>query len=201
MTCAGRTQSRSSSGRGRSRAAGECSSATRSPTGSRRCAISRRASTSGAPLAIPTGRGPDDLEIKIHELREITDWEKPIFVKVGATRTYYTIVQLAVKAGADVIVVDGMQGGTAATRTSRRLARRHPDAAGDETRRRRASGARDARAGAARSSTEEFAPGADVAKALALGADAVSIGTCRARWQWATSALSSTTSIGRSAAR
>ena len=62
----------------------------------------------------PDWTGPDDLEIKIHELREITDWEKPIFVKVGATRTYYD-VQLAVKAGADVIVVDGMQGGTAAT--------------------------------------------------------------------------------------
>src|SRR5256714_4158428 len=62
----------------------------------------------------PDWTGPDDLEIKIVELREITDWEKPIFVKVGATRTYYD-VQLAVKAGADVIVVDGMQGGTAAT--------------------------------------------------------------------------------------
>jgi glutamate synthase domain-containing protein 2 len=62
----------------------------------------------------PDWTGPDDLEIKIGELREITDWEKPIFVKVGATRTYYD-VQLAVKAGADVIVVDGMQGGTAAT--------------------------------------------------------------------------------------
>jgi len=33
---------------------------------------------------------------------------------VGASRTYYD-VQLAVKAGADVVVVDGMQGGTAAT--------------------------------------------------------------------------------------
>src|SRR3954471_17738336 len=62
----------------------------------------------------PDWTGPDDLEIKILELREITDWEKPVFVKVGATRTYYD-VQLAVKAGADVIVVDGMQGGTAAT--------------------------------------------------------------------------------------
>src|SRR5919106_1638545 len=62
----------------------------------------------------PDWTGPDDLEIKIGELREITDWEKPIFIKVGATRTYYD-VGLAVKAGADVIVVDGMQGGTAAT--------------------------------------------------------------------------------------
>src|SRR5207247_2428107 len=32
----------------------------------------------------------------------------------GASRTYYD-VQLCVKAGADVIVLDGMQGGTAAT--------------------------------------------------------------------------------------
>ncbi len=62
----------------------------------------------------PDWTGPDDLAIKIGELREITDWEKPIYVKVGASRTYYD-VKLAVKAGADVVVVDGMQGGTAAT--------------------------------------------------------------------------------------
>lgn len=62
----------------------------------------------------PDWTGPDDLAIKIAELREITDWQVPIYIKVGATRTYYD-VKLAVKAGADVIVVDGMQGGTAAT--------------------------------------------------------------------------------------
>jgi glutamate synthase domain-containing protein 2 len=62
----------------------------------------------------PDWTGPDDLEIKIEELREITDWEKPIFVKIGASRTYFDVA-LAVKAGADVIVLDGMQGGTAAT--------------------------------------------------------------------------------------
>ena len=62
----------------------------------------------------PDWTGPDDLEIKILELREITDWRVPIYVKVGATRTYYDVA-LAVKAGADVVVVDGMQGGTAAT--------------------------------------------------------------------------------------
>ena len=62
----------------------------------------------------PDWTGPDDLAIKILELREITDWEKPIFVKIGATRTYYDI-KLAVAAGADVVVLDGMQGGTAAT--------------------------------------------------------------------------------------
>ena len=62
----------------------------------------------------PDWTGPDDLEIKIEELREITDWEKPIYVKVGAARPYYDTA-LAVKAGADVVVLDGMQGGTAAT--------------------------------------------------------------------------------------
>src|SRR6195952_5700172 len=62
----------------------------------------------------PDWTGPDDLEIKIEELREITDWEKPIYVKVGASRPFYDTA-LAVKAGADVIVIDGMQGGTAAT--------------------------------------------------------------------------------------
>jgi glutamate synthase domain-containing protein 2 len=62
----------------------------------------------------PDWTGPDDLEIKIEELREITDWEKPIYVKVGASRPYYDTA-LAVKSGADVVVIDGMQGGTAAT--------------------------------------------------------------------------------------
>src|SRR6185369_13817631 len=62
----------------------------------------------------PDWTGPDDLAIKIRELREMTDWEKPIYVKVGATRVFHD-VKLAVHAGADVVVVDGMQGGTAAT--------------------------------------------------------------------------------------
>ena len=62
----------------------------------------------------PDWTGPDDLEIKIHELREITDWEKPVFIKIGGARPYYDTA-LSVKAGADVIVIDGMQGGTAAT--------------------------------------------------------------------------------------
>src|SRR5881392_1066852 len=67
-----------------------------------------------SPCRHPDWTGPDDLEIKINELREITDWEKPVYVKVGASRPYYDTA-LAVKAGADVVVLDGMQGGTAAT--------------------------------------------------------------------------------------
>src|ERR1700686_120240 len=123
----------------------------------------------------PDWTGPDDLEIKIHELREITDWEKPIFVKIGATRTYYD-VQLAVKAGADVIVVDGMQGGTAATQDVfiehvgiRTLpATRLAVTALQEL---------DMHRKVQLIISGGIRTGADVAKALALGADAVSIGT------------------------
>ena len=34
----------------------------------------------------PDWTGPDDLRIKIEELREATGWEKPMYVKLGATR-------------------------------------------------------------------------------------------------------------------
>ena len=46
----------------------------------------------------PDWTGPDDLEIKILELREITNWEKPIYIKVGGARPYFDTT-LAVKAG------------------------------------------------------------------------------------------------------
>ena len=123
----------------------------------------------------PDWTGPDDLEIKISELREITDWEKPIFIKIGGARPYYDTA-LSVKAGADVIVIDGMQGGTAATQEvfiehvgQPTLACIRPAVkALQELGMHRkvqlivSGGIRN---------------GADVAKALALGADAVSIGT------------------------
>src|SRR5260221_1203528 len=62
----------------------------------------------------PDWTGPDELAIQIEEIPEITDWEKPIYVKVGSARPKYDVA-LAVKAGADVVVLDGMQGGTGAT--------------------------------------------------------------------------------------
>ena len=123
----------------------------------------------------PDWTGPDDLEIKILEIREITGWKVPIFVKLAGARPYYDTA-LAVKAGADVVVLDGMQGGTAATQEvfienvgQPTLACIRPavDALLDLDMHRKvqlivSGGIRN---------------GADVAKAMALGADAVSIGS------------------------
>ncbi len=122
----------------------------------------------------PDWTGSDDLTIKINELRELTDWRVPIYVKMGATRVRDD-VKLAVKAGADVVIIDGMQGGTAATQqvfiehagiptlAALPLAVEALEDMGvaDEVQLVISGGIR---------------TGADVAKALALGADAVAIG-------------------------
>jgi len=123
----------------------------------------------------PDWTGPDDMEIKIREIREITDWQVPVYVKVGATRTHYDVT-LAVKAGADVVVVDGMQGGTAATQDvfiehvgipTLPAVRLAVEALQEMDMHRKVQLIV---SGGIRS-------GADVAKALALGADAVAIGS------------------------
>ncbi|MSR59192.1 MAG: FMN-binding glutamate synthase family protein [Planctomycetaceae bacterium] len=122
----------------------------------------------------PDWTGPDDLAIKLRELREITDWQLPIYIKMGATRVRED-VKLAVKAGADVVVIDGMQGGTAATQQT------FIEHAGIPTL---------AALPLAVEALDEMnvlgevqliisggiRSGADVAKALALGANAVAIG-------------------------
>ncbi len=123
----------------------------------------------------PDWTGPDDLTIKIQELRELTDWEKPVFVKIGASRPRYD-VQLAVKAGADVVVLDGMQGGTGATQEvfiehagipTLPALRQAVEALEELGQHRKVQLII---SGGIRS-------GADVTKAMAMGADAVSIGT------------------------
>ncbi|MPQ77464.1 FMN-binding glutamate synthase family protein [Hydrogenovibrio sp. JE_KL2] len=123
----------------------------------------------------PDWTGPDDLAIKILELREITDWKVPIYIKVGATRTYYD-VKLAVKSGADVIVVDGMQGGTAATQDV------FIEHVGIPTMAAIPQAVRALQEMGMHRKVQLIVSGgirsgADVAKAMALGADAVAIGT------------------------
>lgn len=128
-----------------------------------------------SPCRHPDFLGPDDMVIKIEELREATDWRIPIFVKMGASRVFDD-VRLAAKAGADVVVVDGMEGGTGA---SPELLQEHT---GIPTL---------AAVCEARAALEDVGlygkvqlvvagglrHGADCAKALALGADACYLGT------------------------
>ena len=122
----------------------------------------------------PDWTGPDDLAIKIQELRELTDWEKPIYVKIGATRTFHD-VKLAVHSGADVIVVDGMQGGTAATQTVFIEHVGIPTLAAVQQAV-RALEELNMKGKVQLIVSGGIRTGADVAKAMAMGADAVAIG-------------------------
>jgi glutamate synthase domain-containing protein 2 len=123
----------------------------------------------------PDWTGPDDLEIKILELREITGWRVPIYIKVGGARPYFDTT-LAVKAGADVVVLDGMQGGTAATQdvfiehVGQPILACIRDAV-------RALQDLDMHREVQLIVSGGVRNGADVAKCMALGADAVSIGS------------------------
>jgi glutamate synthase domain-containing protein 2 len=128
-----------------------------------------------SPARHPDFLGPDDMIIKVQELREATEWQVPIFIKMGASRVFDD-VKLAAKAGADVIVVDGMEGGTGA---SPGILQEHT---GIPTL---------AAVCEARAALEDIGlygdvqliiaggirDGVDAAKAIALGADAVYIGT------------------------
>jgi glutamate synthase domain-containing protein 2 len=128
-----------------------------------------------SPARHPDWLGPDDLAVKIEQLREATDWRIPVHVKLGACRVGDD-VKLAAKAGADAIVIDSMVAGTGA---SAEVLIEH-------------SGIPTVPAIVmAREALRELGlygkisliasggirHGADAAKALALGADAVAIGT------------------------
>jgi len=127
-----------------------------------------------SPARHPDWLGPDDLSLKIQEIREATNYEVPIQLKLGAARVYDD-VRMAAKCGPDIIYLDGAEGGTGAG----------PHIATEETGIPLMAAIPEARraledvgladdidlvvAGGIRN-------GGDVAKALALGAKAVAIG-------------------------
>lgn len=67
-----------------------------------------------SPSRHPDVLGADDLVIKIEEFREATDWRVPISMKIGAGRLKDDI-KIALKDNVDFIEIDGMQGGTGAS--------------------------------------------------------------------------------------
>lgn len=119
--------------------------------------------------------GADDLVMKIEELREASNWRVPISLKMGAGRVKED-VKIACKVNADIIALDGMQGGTGAS----------PEVVAEHVGIPTMAVVVQARQVLQELGLEDevdiivmggIRNGADVAKALALGANAVAIGT------------------------
>ena len=119
--------------------------------------------------------GADDMVLKIQELRDVTDWQIPIFIKIAAGRVRED-VKIAAKTGADGIVIDGAEGGTGAApvMASTHLGIPTLPALVQGVRALEEMGVRDEISLIVSGGIKD---GSDVAKALALGADAVAIGT------------------------
>lgn len=118
----------------------------------------------------------EDLSMLIYALKEATGYQKPISVKIAAVHNSAAIASGMVRAGADMIVLDGIRGGTGAAPKIIRdnvgipieLALAAVDRRLREERIRNMASL--VIAGGIRNS-------ADVVKAIALGADAVYVGT------------------------
>ncbi len=119
--------------------------------------------------------GPEDLKMKIEELREATDWRVPIIVKIAAGRVADD-VKIAAKAGADIVVVDSKPAGTGASPHLITEYAGYPVVAAvvEADRALRELGLRDKVSLIVSGGVRN---GADIAKLLALGADAVAIST------------------------
>ncbi len=82
-------------------------------TGSREISATRAAYLTLRDMIL-VGELPAGKKLKIEELRIATNYQVPIFIKMGATRPRFDVA-IAAKAGADIIVVDGAEGGTGAS--------------------------------------------------------------------------------------
>lgn len=118
----------------------------------------------------------EDLRQLVYSLKEATRYTKPIFVKIAAVHNVAAIASGIARSGADVIVIDGFRGGTgsAPTRIRDNVGIPIELALAAVDQRLRDEGIRNnvsiVVAGSIRSA-------ADAVKAIALGADAIYIGT------------------------
>ncbi|MFO7957023.1 MAG: glutamate synthase-related protein [Candidatus Brocadiia bacterium] len=118
----------------------------------------------------------EDLRQLIYSIKEATRYEKPVSVKIAAVHNVAAIASGCVRAGADIVAIDGFRGGTGAAPTMIRnnvgIPIEFALAAVDS--RLREEGIRNQASVVAAGG---FRCSADVVKAIALGADAVYIGT------------------------
>jgi glutamate synthase domain-containing protein 2 len=118
----------------------------------------------------------EDLRQLIFSLKEVTAYKKPVFVKIAAVHNSAAIASGIVRAGADVVVIDGFRGGTGAAPTRVR------DNVGIPIELALAAIDQRLREEEIRNEVSLVVAGsirnsADVVKAIALGADAVYIGS------------------------
>jgi len=118
----------------------------------------------------------EDLRMLIYALKEATQYTKPISVKIAAVHNSAAIASGMVRAGADIIALDGFRGGTGAAPTVIRDNVGIPIelALASVDQRLRDEGIRHQ---ASIVVAGGFRNSADIFKAIALGADAVYIGT------------------------
>jgi len=119
--------------------------------------------------------GADDMVVKMEQLRELTNWETPIFCKIAAGRVKDD-VKIAIKIGFDGIILDGCQAGTGAAPT---MAKNHlgiptMPALVQAVKTMEEMGVKDEMSLIVSGGITD---GSELAKALAIGADAVAIGT------------------------
>ncbi|MCI9413746.1 MAG: 4Fe-4S dicluster domain-containing protein [Clostridiales bacterium] len=118
----------------------------------------------------------EDLRQLVYSLKEATGYQKPVIVKIAAVHNVAAIASGIARSGADIIALDGFQGGTGAapTRIRDNVGIPLELALASVDQRLRDEGIRDAISLIVGGSIHNSA---DIVKAIALGADAVYIAT------------------------